>query len=337
MVAVDNPILARRFRGGVLESIHRGAWAVVDTDGQVRANAGDPDQLIFARSASKSLQQSGVLPLGVVDRFGLTPAHIAVMISSHNGQASHVATVQSLLDAMGLTEGSLQCGDAYPMGHIPLEGPPHLDRRRICHNCSGKHAGFLSGALVLDQHPTTYLDPASPIQQSIRAAVQRLTDTPDEHLHMAVDGCSAPTFILPLRGLGAGIARIANPESLTGDDHASASAMAAAAAAHPDLVAGDEPMRFDTAVMQATAGRIFAKGGADGVRTLGVRGAGVAFVGKVDDGNDRGLNPVAVGVLHALGYITDAEVGALGEFVDPSIRNAAGLMAGEQRLEPFGL
>ncbi len=321
----------------MLESIHRGAWAVVDTEGQVHASAGDPEQLIFARSASKSLQQSGVLPLGVLDRFGLTPAHVAVMISSHNGQASHVSTVQSLLDAIGLTEASLQCGHAHPMGHVPLETQPRLDKRRICHNCSGKHAGFLSGALVLGQDPATYLDPASPIQQRIRAAVQRLTDTPDEHLHLAVDGCSAPTFILPLRGLGVGIARIANPDSLTGDDHVSATAMVAAAAAHPDLVAGDEPMRFDTALMEATAGRIFAKGGADGVRTMGVRGAGVAFVGKVDDGNDRGLNPVGVGVLHALGHITDAEVEALGEFVDPSIQNAAGLIAGEQRLEPFGL
>ena len=331
MVAVDNPIIARRFRGGVLESIHRGAWAVVDTAGTVQASAGDVDQLIFARSASKSLQQSGVLPLGVVDRFGLTPAHLAVMISSHNGQASHVETVQSILDAIGLTEDALQCGHAHPMGQ------PHLDKRRICHNCSGKHAGFLSGALALDQDPATYLDPESAVQQHIRGAVQRITDTPDDKLHLAVDGCSAPTFILPLRALGVGIARIANPDSLSGDDHVSAQSLSAAAAAHPDLVAGDEPMRFDTAVMQATAGRIFAKGGADGVRTLAVREAGIAFVGKVDDGNDRGLNPVAIGVLHSLGHISDDEVDALGEFVDPIIRNAAGLIAGEQRLEPFAL
>ncbi len=331
MVAADNPILARRFRGGVLESIHRGAWAVVDTSGAVHASAGDPDQLIFARSASKSLQQAGVLSLGVIDRFGLTPEHLGVMISSHNGQPRHVAVVQSLLDAIELGEDALQCGHAHPIGQ------PHLEKRRICHNCSGKHAGFLSGAVALGQEPATYLDPASPIQQRIRAAVQRLTDTPDDRLHVAIDGCSAPTFVLPLRALGVGIARIANADALGGDDHASADVMARAAAEHPVLVAGDEPMRFDTAVMQATNGRIFAKGGADGVRTLGVRGANVAFVGKVDDGNDRGLNPVAVGVLHALGHIGDAEVAALSEFVDPTIRNAAGLVAGEQLLESFRL
>ena len=315
----------------MLESIHRGAWAVVDTAGVVHASAGDPDQLIFARSASKSLQQAGVLPLGVIDRFGLTPEHLGVMISSHNGQPRHVSVVQSLLDAIGLEEDALQCGHAHPIGQ------PHVDKRRICHNCSGKHAGFLSGAVALDQDPSTYLDPASPVQQHIRAAVQRLTDTPDDQLHMAVDGCSAPTFVLPLTALGVGIARIANPTSLDGDDHTTAVALSEAAAAHPDLVAGDEPMRFDTAVMQITGGRIFAKGGADGVRTLGVRGADIAFVGKVDDGNDRGLNPVAVGVLHALGHISDDEVAALGEFVDPAIRNAAGLVAGEQLLESFGL
>ena len=85
MVTENNPIIARRYRGQDLESLHRGAWAIVDTDGAVIAGAGDPDQMIFARSSSKSIQALGTLATGVIERFGLDPAHLAVMVASHNG------------------------------------------------------------------------------------------------------------------------------------------------------------------------------------------------------------------------------------------------------------
>lgn len=331
MVATNNPVLTRRYRGGELETLHRGAWAVVDTDGAVVASAGDPDQPIFARSASKSLQAAGVLPLGIVDRFGLTAEHLAVMVSSHNGEPVHVDVVQSLLDAAGLDESALQCGQAHRWGHAQAEV------RSICHCCSGKHAGFLAGAAQLGQDPATYLDPGTPVQQSIRQAVQRLAGVADSDLRVAIDGCSAPTFVLPLRALAVGIARMANPDSLTGDDQQNAAAIIAAAQSHPHLVAGSEPMRFDTAIMTATNGRLFAKGGADGVRVIGVRDAGVAFVGKSDDGNDRGLVPVMMHVLAELGHVTETEAQAVHTFTDSAIRNAAGLVAGEQRIEPIKL
>ncbi|MEM7095054.1 MAG: asparaginase [Actinomycetota bacterium] len=328
MVAVDNPVLARRYRGGVLESLHRGAWVVVDTGGAVVAAAGDPDQPIFARSSSKSLQASGVLALGVAESLELEPAHVAVMVSSHNGETEHVVAAREILGRVGLDESALQCGHASPMGR------PDLPASRICHNCSGKHSGFLAGAVTLEQDPATYLDPMAPIQQHVRSAVQRIADVADDRLGVAVDGCSAPTFILPLRNLALGIARIANPTSLAETDRASAQSIVSAAEAHPSLVAGRSPARFDTAVLETTKGRLFAKGGADGVQVIGVRDAGIAFAGKADDGNDRGLVPVALQVLAELGHLSDDELHELDPWVTSQIRNADGLIVGTQELEP---
>ena len=68
---------------------------------------------------------------------------------------------------------------------------------------------------------------------------------------------------------------------------------------------------------------------------FGVAGAGIAFAGKVDDGNQRGLLPVAVEVLDRLGHVTPSARDGVREFVDPVIRNAAGLEVGEQRLAPI--
>jgi len=56
----SHPILAEALRGGIVESFHRGALAVVDADGAVHTALGDIERPIFPRSAVKVLQ---ALPL----------------------------------------------------------------------------------------------------------------------------------------------------------------------------------------------------------------------------------------------------------------------------------
>ena len=52
----SNPVLVQVMRGGEVESMHRGAVAVLDADGAVRRAVGDIDRPIFPRSAVKVLQ-----------------------------------------------------------------------------------------------------------------------------------------------------------------------------------------------------------------------------------------------------------------------------------------
>lgn len=328
MVADNNPILVRRNRGNGLESIHRGCWAVVDVDGHVLASAGDPEQPIFPRSASKSLQGLGALDAGV-ERFALGQEQLAVMISSHNGELIHETAAGSLLTACGLDESALHCGEATPFDD------PKAEPRRIIHNCSGKHAGFLAGAVALDQDPETYLDPEGAVQRRVQAAVVEMAAMGPDDWGLAVDGCSAPTFVMPLQALARGIARVATPDDLPSERARHCRLLTDAAFAHPELVAGVSPPRFDTELMAASKGRLFAKGGADGMQVIGVMGAGIAFAGKVDDGNPRGLLPVAMEVLDRLGHVSDSVREGVREWTDPIIRNAAGLEVGEHRLEPF--
>lgn len=329
VVIEANPVLSRRYRGGELESLHRGCWALVSTDGQVLAGAGDPDQMIFARSASKSMQACGVLTHDGVNTDALPDEHVAIMVSSHNGEQMHVDAVRSLLAASGLADDALRCGEASPIGD------PTATQMRVQHNCSGKHAGFLTGAVAMAQDPASYLDPAGPVQQAIREAVVQLSMVDPEHLHVAIDGCSAPTFAMPMRALGRGIANVASPSALAPELASVCHRIVAAAGAHPALVAGRYPSRFDTALLEASGGRLFAKGGADGVQVVGVVGAGVAFVGKVDDGNARGLHPVVADVLGHIGALTDAERAAVAEWAAPEILNADGLVVGEHVTEPI--
>ena len=170
MPASDNPIVAEAHRGPGAESVHRGAWVLVDTEGTVIDAAGRPDQLVYARSSSKSIQAIPIITSGAAEAFDLTDREIALAVSSHNGEAIHAEVAAGLLARIGLDEGALRCGSQAPAGSaVGTEGRP------ITHNCSGKHAGFLAGALHLGDDPERYLDPHSALQSEIGRAMLSFT------------------------------------------------------------------------------------------------------------------------------------------------------------------
>jgi L-asparaginase II len=58
------PVLARVFRGGRVESTHRGSVAVVDERARILAFAGNPMARIYLRSAAKPFQAMPLLAAG---------------------------------------------------------------------------------------------------------------------------------------------------------------------------------------------------------------------------------------------------------------------------------
>lgn len=318
----DNPPLLRLFRSGRLESIHRGAWVLVDTSGAIVDGAGNAHQAIFTRSASKSLQALPLIESGAADRFGFEDTHLALALASHSGQERHVRVAADGLARLGLDADALRCGPQRPFGTLP---PREADR--IVNNCSGKHVGFLALAVHLGTDPANYLDPDGEVQRQVRDAVVDMTDTPDEQLGMAVDGCSAPTFQLPLVALALGLARVTNPDGLAPARADACRRLTDAARAHPDLVAGTHE-RFCTDILQVTDGRVFAKIGAEGVYAFGLVGGGLGFAGKVDDGNARGLYPLMIDLLVRRRLMSEDEARLLNHWGSTTLRNWDGLEVG---------
>lgn len=323
-------MIGQRWRGDRVESIHRGCWVVVDTAGAAIAAAGDPEQYVFARSSSKSLQALAFAESGAIDEFGVTQPETAITLASHSGEPLHLATVTSLLAKVGLDPSALQCGQARSR-FAGLDQVP----TRLRHNCSGKHAGFLAASTALSADPSEYLHPDHVVQQRARRAVEEMCDLRSDELVAAVDGCGAPTFCLPLVRLATGIARVANPAALGATKATACTVLTDAAAAHPQMIGGADPVQFDTAVAAATNGRLFAKSGADGVQVIGVRGADVAFAGKVDDGSFRALWPLAIEVLGRLGLLPEAEAQALGQWTERAVHNAAGREVGRHEVTEY--
>ena len=316
-------------RGGVVESRHLGAVAVVDRHGRVLHAAGDPYTLTFTRSALKPLQALPFVAGGGIERFGYSPAQTALMCASHSGEPRHVEAVAAMLSAAGCTPADLQCGTHAP-GFYDARGevPPPPPYSPLAHNCSGKHAGMLAWCVQHGAATADYLAFDHPLQQAIRRAVATFTGVAEERLVAGIDGCSAPNYAVPLASLAAAFARLASAE-VDADYGVAPRALANAMTAHPEMVSGEH--RSDLALMQAGRGDWVTKIGAEGVQAIGIRSAGLGIAVKVADGQKRGLYPALVAVLEQLGLLDSAARTALAPWATQTIRNYRGIETGAVR------
>ncbi len=328
----ENPVLVRAWRGDWVESQHRGVWALTDSSGRLIDSAGDAEAKIFARSSLKSLQALPLIESGAAEHFGLSDAEIALALSSHNAESCHTRVVVGLLSRLGLSAEALKCGPQPPSDSRARAELERLGEKPtgLHNNCSGKHAGFLCLARHLGVDPARYLDPAERVQRAVREAVESMTGVMPGELSVAVDGCSAPTFRMPLIRLATAIARVSNPERLAPARRTACERMLEAAGQHPELIGGNH-RRLCTDLSRVTKGRLFPKIGGQAVYVVGARGMDRALAIKIDDGETRGLHPLVVALCERFGFLTEGEVRELQPWRASAQRNWAGIEVG--RLE----
>lgn len=330
-------LLIERTRGGpdaagdTVECQHYGSIAVVDADGRLVASAGDPDALTFARSALKPFQALPFVRAGGAQHFGLPSRHLALLCASHSGEDEHVAGVSAILERAGCAPVELQCGCHVPIAfEMPgASAPAGFQPTPLHHNCSGKHAGFLAYCAQHRLGRHDYLAAGHPLQAAVRGAIAQACGTPAEALRIGTDGCSAPTYALPLSALARGYAGLAASGARRGDMAAALHLLYDAMVSHPFLVSGSR--RSDLAFMSAAPGNWVAKVGADGVQGLGLRSEGLGIAVKVSDGNMAAVYAAAIEALRQLGLAAGAPGSALHALARPELRNAAGLRTGQVR------
>jgi L-asparaginase II len=295
-----NPVLVEVVRGALVESRHAGAIAVADRRGQLVLAIGDVERPVYPRSAVKALQALLLVESGAADAFGLSGEELAVACASHSGDELHVGAVRSLLDKAGLDESYLACGVHWPVSDKATRALIKARRRpqAIHNNCSGKHAGMLAAAVKLGLDPRGYERPDHPLQIMIAGIISETCGVRLERTGMGVDGCSLPTWSLPLAALARGFARFGTSEGLTPVRAAAAARLMKACFAAPELVAGEG--RFDTIAMRALAPELFVKGGAEAVHCAALPGLELGIALKIDDGAKRGVERALSEVLAVL-------------------------------------
>ena len=235
-----------------------------------------------------------------------------------------------MLKAAGRGEETLECGAHWSFQQgVLIDQVRAMERPSQLHNnCSGKHAGFICACCHQGHDPEGYVTYDHPLQAEIRDAMSDLTGTLLDRDSSGIDGCSIPTYAVPLRALAHGFAKMTTGVGIGPGRAAACRRIMQACMAEPFFVAGTG--RTCTRLMQAAPGRIFAKTGAEGVFCAAVPERGIAIALKCDDGASRAADSM---VAATLARYFDGEIrDSLMAIADHGLRNWKGIAVGEVRV-----
>lgn len=331
----SDPVLVEVHRGSMVECVHRGAAVVCDAEGRIVFSVGEAGRPIYPRSAVKALQALPLVESGAADRYGLTEAELALCCSSHSGEERHAAAAAAILAKAGLSVEALECGAHWPTSAAATKALARSAAApsALHNNCSGKHAGFLCFACGEGLDRRGYVGKAHPVQRFVAEAIGTMTShTLDEDTAFGTDGCSIPTFAVPLDKLALGFARLATGHGV-GPERAKALArIRAACAAEPFMVAGTG--RFCTGVMTLFGSRAFVKTGAEGVFCAALPDQGLGIALKCADGATRASEVMMAALIAKFLPMSAEEAARFEPFLRPVMTNWNGIRVGH--LQPAG-
>ena len=170
----------------------------------------------------------------------------AISVSSHNGDAIHVATAQSLLPES-------QWGFMQTPLDVPLIqfGRQVRRPRRWFHTCSGEHAGILRGCSEKGWPMAGYMLPHHPFFAAYLEQVRRFLGPDWTPKRLGRDGCGLPTMantVAELSQLFSGLAATREEDWIW-----------EAMQRHPDLVGGFN--RLDSTIIKCVRAQSWRKGG----------------------------------------------------------------------------
>lgn len=328
---MENPVLVEVTRGNRVESRHRGMVVAVDGDGKVVFSLGDIDAPVFPRSACKAMQALPLIESGAADAYGFGAKELALACASHNGEPEHVALAARMLAAAGRDVSALECGAHWSSEQqVLIEQARTIERPTALHNnCSGKHAGFVCAACHTGTDPKGYVGYDHPIQAEIRGVMEGLTGAALAHDNCGTDGCSIPTYAVPLKALAHGFARMATGTGLAPARARASKRLIDACMAEPFYVAGSR--RSCTHLMQIAPGRIFAKIGAEGVFCAAIPEKGIAIALKCEDGASRAADAMVAATLARFFEDTPEIKASLMTRANHAMRNWNGIHVGDIR------
>lgn len=334
-MSTDSEIVVEVTRGGIVESVHRGSIAVVDTRGRVVQSAGNPFVLTSMRSCAKPLQALCVMVSGACEHFGFDDRETAVLCGSLNGQDFQVDAVRSVLKKIGLSEEALRCGVHYPSHRQTANSlrKENIPPNPVHNNCAGKHAAMLALCVYKGWAVDHYEKSEHPVQKLMRNMVAEMTGEAAEEIPAAVDGCGVPVFFTPLKSLARSyslLSKAFHSDVETGTVLEKAvTRLMNASLDYPEMIAGDG--RICTDIKRICSRKIFAKTGAEGGYAMALFDKQLGVAIKIEDGNQRAYGPVIAEILFQLNVLTPSEQEKLNIYHRPPVKNHRAEKVGELR------
>lgn len=329
---MHNPVTVEVTRGNLTESRHRGMAVVVDGDGEIVFSAGDIEGGVFPRSACKAMQALPLMESGAADAFGFGDKELALACSSHSGEDAHAALAASMLARAGRDESALECGAHWSSDQKTIiHQAKTLDKPSALHNnCSGKHSGFICACCHTGTDVEGYVGYDHPLQQEIRGTMESLTGAAMGQDNCGVDGCSIPTYAIPLKSLAHGFSKMATGQGLETIRAKASRRLIDACMAQPFYVAGTG--RACTRLMEIAPGQIFAKTGAEGVFVAALPQQGIAMAVKCEDGATRAAEAMIAALLARYFEEGSTEQQTLLGMANRSMKNWNGIHVADVRV-----
>lgn len=163
----------------------------------------------------------------------------------------------------------------------------------------------------------------------MRDAMQSVTGAAHDVDHCGIDGCSIPTYAVPLKSFAQGFARMGTGRGFSPERAKAAKRLLSACMAEPFLVVGTG--KADLALMQAAPGRIFVKTGAEGVYCAALPELGLGIALKCDDGASTAAEVMIAAVLAKLLRADEALAVRLTELAHSPVESRVGAKVGSLR------
>jgi len=312
-------------RSNFTESVHHGVAVLINSSGEVLREWGNSNILIYPRSALKPIQSLNLYKDGVAEGLNLSDDFIALTTASHHAEPIHQKMINNWLKKINLKEKHLSCGPSWPW-NIKDQFKAHTKykiKRRIFHNCSGKHCGHLAVSKYKNLPIKNYQNKNHPIQKDLIQLIEDLSKYKIKNV--GVDGCTLPNPLMPLKKFAFAAAQLADYKKLN-DHSAIAKRIFNSCIKFPEIAGGSKSI--NSILTKLSNGKVFVKNGAEGVFVAIIPELKSALAVKIIDGASRAAEVAIAGLISELKIINNDQIEKLKK---SPIKNSAGKIIGSMK------
>ena len=292
-------------RSNEVESVHYGTAVLINSSGEVLKEWGNSDLLIYPRSALKPIQSLNLYKDGVAEGLKLTDEYIALTTASHHAEDLHQKMITEWLEKINIGEDKLCCGADWPwnMDDKFKANLKYKKKRRIFHNCSGKHCGHLAVSKYKDLPIENYNQNNHPIQKDLINLIENLSNFKIKNI--GIDGCTLPNPLIPLKKFALAVAKIVDYKSLN-ENSDIAKRIFDSCVKFPEITGGSKSV--NCALTKLSKGKAFFKNGAEGVFVAIIPEQKSALAVKITDGAARAAEVAIAGLISELKIIDEDQI-----------------------------
>ena len=309
-------------RSDFIEGIPYGAAVLINSDEKILKEWGNSNILIYPRSALKPIQSLNLYKDGVAEALNLSDNLIALTTASHHAETIHQKMIDSWLKKIHLNENHLSCGPAWPWNEKDQFEAylKYKTKRKIFHNCSGKHCGHLAVCSYKNLSIKNYQNKNHPIQKDLIQLIEDLSKYKIKNV--GVDGCTLRKQLIPLKKFAFATAQLADYKKLN-DHSAIAKRIFNSCIKFPEIAGGSKSI--NSILTKLSNGKVFVKNGAEGVFVAIIPELKSALAVKIIDGGRRAAEVAIAGLISELKIINNDQIEKIKK---SPIKNSAGQIIG---------